>query len=153
MRGVYVLGALEMLKPYLPPDAVSPDAPLVQQARAWSAQGLRVLLFAYNPQAATLQDEHGQPYLPPLMPLAVVSLRDQLRPQSQETIAAFKQLGLELKIISGDDPETVAALANHGKWNNYDIGGGLAVSHTGDLAGSPVRALPGIGKHGRSREC
>jgi cation-transporting ATPase E len=46
-----------------------------------------------------------------LTPLAVVSLSDELRPQAKETIAAFSQLGLQLKIISGDNPRTVAALA------------------------------------------
>lgn len=110
-RGVYVLGATEMLKPYLPPDAVAPESLLAQQARDWSAQGLRVLLFAYNPDVTTLQDDQGQPRLPALTPLALVSLRDELRPGARETIAAFKQLGLELKVISGDDPQTVAALA------------------------------------------
>jgi cation-transporting ATPase E len=38
-------------------------------------------------------------------------LRDELRPQVKETIANFRQLGVELKVISGDNPGTVAALA------------------------------------------
>jgi cation-transporting P-type ATPase E len=41
----------------------------------------------------------------------VVSLADELRPAARETIAAFGELGVELKVISGDDPRTVAALA------------------------------------------
>ena len=49
--------------------------------------------------------------MPPLTPLALVGLRDELRPQAKETVAAFRQIGLELKVISGDDPRTVAALA------------------------------------------
>jgi cation-transporting ATPase E len=108
---VYVLGAIEMLASQLPPAAVGPDAPLTQQMRAWSDQGLRVLLFAYNPEVVTLHNAAGQPQLPPLTPLALVSLRDELRPQARETIAAFRQLGLTLKVISGDNPQTVAALA------------------------------------------
>ena len=110
-RGVYVLGAVEMLVPYLPPDAVTPDAPLSRQTRAWSDQGLRVLLFAHNSEVTGLHTAGGEPQLPPLTPLAVVSLSDELRPQARETIAAFSQLGLQLKIISGDNPRTVAALA------------------------------------------
>lgn len=111
LYGVYVLGAWEMLKPYLPPAAIAPDAPLARQVSDWSSQGLRVLLFACNPDVTTLHDAGGQPALPTLTPLAVVSLRDELRPQVQETIAAFRQLGVELKVISGDNPGTVAALA------------------------------------------
>lgn len=110
-RGVYVLGVIEMLESYLPPEAVTPESPLSQQAQAWSAQGLRVLLFACNPDVTTLHAEQGQPHLPPLTPLAVVSLRDEVRPQAKETIAAFKELSLELKVISGDHPQMVAALA------------------------------------------
>jgi cation-transporting ATPase E len=110
-RGVYVLGAIEMLTPYLPPEAVAPEAPLSQQTQTWSAQGLRVLLFAYNPDVTTLHDTQEQPQLPPLTPLALISLADELRPQAQETIAAFRQFGLQLKVISGDNPQTVAALA------------------------------------------
>jgi cation-transporting P-type ATPase E len=59
----------------------------------------------------SLHDENGQPRLPALTPLALVSLGDQLRPQARETIAAFAQLGVQLKVISGDNPQTVAALA------------------------------------------
>ena len=110
-RGVYVLGAPELLEPYLPPATVTPESPLSRQAGAWSRQGLRVLLFAYSPEVTHLHDEQGQPQLPPLIPLLLVSFRDELRPDAKETLAAFRELGLELKVISGDDPQTVAALA------------------------------------------
>ncbi len=110
-RGVYVLGALEMLAAYLPPDATASDSPLMQQVRKWSDTGLRVLLFAYQPDSTTLHNETGQPHLPPLLPLAVVSLSDELRPQVKETLATFAELGISLKVISGDNPRTVAALA------------------------------------------
>jgi cation-transporting ATPase E len=111
LRGVYVLGAIEMLTPYLLPKAMATPSPLSQQAQVWSEQGLRVLLFAYNSEITSLHNEEGQPHLPPLTPLALVSLSDELRPQAKETIAAFRQLGVELKVISGDNPQTVAALA------------------------------------------
>jgi cation-transporting P-type ATPase E len=110
-RGVYVLGAAEMMRPYLPPDVFAPDGPLARQTQEWAEQGLRVLLVAYNPEATTLHDATGEVALPPLRPLALVSLSDELRPQVKETIAAFRELGVEVKVISGDDPQTVAALA------------------------------------------
>lgn len=110
-RGVYALGAIEMLAPYLPDDALAIDGPIMQQAAAWSEQGLRVLLFAANPDAVTLHDAAGEIALPPLVPLAVVSLSDELRPGVKETLRAFDDLGIRLKVISGDNPHTVAALA------------------------------------------
>jgi len=110
-RGTLVLGAFEMLSPFLPAEATAPQSALSQQLSRWSNAGLRVLLFAHNPDTTTLHDAHEQPQLPPLVPLALVSLRDELRPYARETIAAFERLGLELKVISGDDPATVGALA------------------------------------------
>jgi cation-transporting ATPase E len=38
-------------------------------------------------------------------------LSDQLRPEARQTLEAFQQAGVILKIISGDNPVTVAALA------------------------------------------
>ena len=111
-RGVYTMGAVEMLAPYLPPEDVAPDSPLSRKVRDLSSRGLRVLLFAHNPDETALHDAEGDPRLPALRPLAVVSLADdELRPGARETVAAFEELGVELKVISGDDPRTVAALA------------------------------------------
>ena len=106
MPGVYVLGATEMLAPYLA-DSESFDA----QIRAWSDEGLRVLLFARNADVSTLHDTQGAPALPLLTPLGLISFTDELRPGVQETIAAFQAADIELKVISGDNPGTVAALA------------------------------------------
>jgi cation-transporting ATPase E len=109
--GAYALGASEALSPYFPSDATAPDGALITGVRALSEQGLRVLVFAYNPDLAAVHDKHGQPFLPALTPLAIVGLADELRPEASDTIAAFQRLGIQIKIISGDAPETVATLA------------------------------------------
>ena len=41
----------------------------------------------------------------------MLSLRDELRDHVQETLAAFSEVGIQIKILSGDHPQTVAALA------------------------------------------
>ncbi len=46
-----------------------------------------------------------------LRPLGAISLRDTLRPEARETLAQFVALGVQIKIISGDHPQTVVALA------------------------------------------
>jgi cation-transporting ATPase E len=43
--------------------------------------------------------------------LGMIVLRDELRPDAKETLERFARAGVTPKIISGDDPETVAALA------------------------------------------
>jgi cation-transporting ATPase E len=105
-HGVYVLGALEMLEPHLQ----GADS-LADQVAAWTGAGLRVVLFAYSPEVVFLHDSQKQPVLPPLTPLGLVSFTDELRPEARETLARFAQAGIALKVISGDDPDTVAALA------------------------------------------
>jgi len=110
-QGVYVLGAIEMMAAALPTDALAAHSPLAEQVSALSDQGLRVLLFAYHPTATTLPMNGNEPTLPPLTPLALVTLRDELRPFVKETLRQFTDLGVQLKIISGDNPQTVAALA------------------------------------------
>ncbi|MEZ4679398.1 MAG: HAD-IC family P-type ATPase [Caldilineaceae bacterium] len=117
-RGVYVLGAIEMMADALPDATVTADSPLVRAVSAHSDQGLRVLLFAYNPSATSLHDAAGEPALLALTPLALVTLRDELRPQARETLSQFADLGVQLKIISGDNPQTVAALARQAGFEN-----------------------------------
>jgi cation-transporting P-type ATPase E len=109
VQGVYVLGAFEMLQPYLTEEAVSPAH--LAQMQAWAEQGLRVLLFACNRETTALHDTAGDPVLPSLQPLALVSLRDELRPYAREMLQKFTHLGIAVKIISGDSPHTVAGLA------------------------------------------
>lgn len=106
LRGVYVLGALEMLEPYLEIDRSARE-----QLEAWSDQGLRVLVFAHNRDVMTLHNADGEPTLPHLKLLGIVSLGDELRPHLKETLAEFALNGIQLKVISGDNPQTVAALA------------------------------------------
>ncbi|NTU85376.1 MAG: HAD-IC family P-type ATPase, partial [Chloroflexales bacterium] len=106
--GIYVLGAAEMLRPYLPAEQVPPWQ---AQLKAWSDQGLRVLLLAQAPNPALLVDQGDATTLPSLTPLGLVSLSDELRPEAAETLARFRAVGVQPKVISGDNPETVAALA------------------------------------------
>ena len=100
-----MLGAPDALAPHLVtalPDAVA----------ARTALGLRVLVLARAADpGAGLRDAAGRPALPALEPVGVVALADELRPEVVRTIASFRASGVALKVLSGDDPRTVAALA------------------------------------------
>ena len=110
-EGVYALGAMEALEPFMSGGALGSNGALTAQAREWSDSGLRVLVFAGNPDSVSLRDARGQPRPPRLAPLALVGLSDEIRAEAPETLAQFSRMGIELKIVSGDDPRTVAALA------------------------------------------
>lgn len=132
-RCSYFLGALEMLAPALQPGAAL-DL-VTAQATEWSQRGLRVLFFARAvPEGAvepTLYNAQKAPHLPTrLVPLGLLSLRDELRPQAQATLHAFTAAGVQIKIISGDNTETVAALARQ-----TGLGGDLKLVSGLDLAG------------------
>jgi cation-transporting P-type ATPase E len=105
-RSTWVLGAPEALAPALR----GPD--LTAQVRERTAAGLRVLVFASaTDDDAPLRTADGRPALPALEPLAVVALADELRTDVPETITRLKEEGIEMVVLSGDDPDTVAALA------------------------------------------
>src|SRR5690606_18213874 len=105
--GTYVLGAPEMIAPGL-----ARDADTGQQREAWASTGLRVLQFAYHPDSPSLLNADGEPQLPSgLLPLGNIAISDELRPDAQKSMTGFTDAGIALKIISGDHPETVAALA------------------------------------------
>jgi cation-transporting ATPase E len=106
LRGTYVMGAPEILQPHLEDDSTD------EYGAEWAARGLRVLLFAYRPELTPLRDADGEPQLPKdLFPLSVLIFSDELRPEAKETMAGFRKIGVNIKIISGDNPHTVSALA------------------------------------------
>ncbi len=96
----YVLGAPELF----------PLGTLEERAEIEARQGRRVLAFARTDAALVgIEPEQGPP--PDARPLALVVLAEQLRPQARDTVEFFRGQGVELKVISGDRPETVAAIA------------------------------------------
>jgi cation-transporting P-type ATPase E len=119
--GVYALGAPEALRPYLrgmagdaePSHAGSSAWHVIgEQISALASQGQRVLLVAHKRDALTLEDQGDASALPMAMePMGLVALEDELRPEAREALQAFAHAGVQPKIISGDHPETVAALA------------------------------------------
>jgi cation-transporting ATPase E len=108
---IFALGAPEFLRPAITASETGWQA-IMEQARALTGQGLRVLLVAHHPDSTLLQDRGDDSRLPTGMRvLGLIGLRDELRPEARATLASFIAAGVQPKIISGDSPETVAALA------------------------------------------
>ena len=104
---VWVLGAPPVVLPHIARGgAVRPATP------GEMTVGVRVLLLASAPARAELRDGDGRPALPDdLEPVAILRFGEELRPDAREILAGFGRAGIELKVISGDDPATVQALA------------------------------------------
>jgi magnesium-transporting ATPase (P-type) len=95
-----VLGAPELLAP--------PD--LAARVHTETAAGRRVVALARTPARLEGHDpETGPP--PGCEPLGLAVLGERLRPDAASTVAFLRSEGVELKVISGDAPATVAAIA------------------------------------------
>jgi cation-transporting P-type ATPase E len=99
-RTSYVLGA---------PERFTLDG-LNERARAEAASGRRVVAFGIAEGGLPKPDE-ARPKLDGVRPLGLIVLGEQLRPEAPETVQWFLDEGVELKVLSGDAPETVAAIA------------------------------------------
>jgi cation-transporting ATPase E len=92
-RDRYVLGAPELF----------PLGRLAAVAEAEQRAGRRVVAFGTTDGSFERLDG--------LKPLGVAVLAEQLRAQARDTVDFFRNQGVELKVMSGDAPETVAAIA------------------------------------------
>jgi cation-transporting ATPase E len=97
-RGTWVVGA---------PDILAPDSvEVLATAERHSALGRRVLLLASSDLRIAADQLPRR-----LRPEALVVLGDRIRPDASDTLRYFAQQGVQAKVISGDYPATVSAIA------------------------------------------
>ena len=108
-REMLVLGAPDALRRYLAPDEHEAiDAAVAEATNA----ALRVLLLGRGAAAPRSAEPSMALSLPKaLVPIALVTLRDELRPSVRECLASFAGAGITLKLVSGDHPATTRAVA------------------------------------------
>jgi cation-transporting ATPase E len=71
----------------------------------------RVLLFARGAGPVAEPDGDSLPGRPPLEPLALAVLSERMRPEAADAVAFLHERGVEVKVVSGDGPDTVEAVA------------------------------------------
>jgi len=99
-HGSWVLGAPDMLLDE------KEQGDLRERADSLARSGLRVLLLSRAPEAVTEET------LPPrLEPTALLIIEEKIRPDAEETLDYFTEQGVEIRVISGDNPSTVATVA------------------------------------------
>jgi cation-transporting ATPase E len=86
-----------------------PLGALAETVEERQRMGRRVLVLARGAQP--LQDHPDEHPPADLETLGAVVLAEELRPNVGETIAFLKREGVEIKVLSGDSPQTVAAIA------------------------------------------
>lgn len=104
----WVLGAPEMV---CPAEAADTASVLGELVAGLASRGLRTLVLAHAP--AELGDrEVAEERLPArLRPVVVVTFRERVRADAAQTLSYFHAQGVGVRIISGDNPRTVAAIA------------------------------------------
>ena len=95
--GTLVLGA---------PEFIRPDLVFDEEIESARADGARVLLAALAGEFAGFQDRLSE-----AEPIAAIIISDPLREDAAECIRFFQENEVDIKIISGDNPKTVSALA------------------------------------------
>lgn len=109
LAGTWVFGAPEMV---LAADAAGAErnAAVLARAGELAAAGRRTLVLAHSPEPAP-QHERGASLPPELTPVLLLTFREQVRPDAATTLGYFAEQGVGVRVISGDDPRTVAAVA------------------------------------------
>ena len=108
-----ILGAPEVLIPNL----INFNSKTKEILTIAQSKGLRVLFFGITKSETIKFSESSDtnqklPILPSKIELVnILVFSDQIRPHAKETLAKFQQAGVRIKIISGDNVETVKALA------------------------------------------
>ncbi|MER3387997.1 HAD-IC family P-type ATPase [Microcella pacifica] len=140
-RGTWVLGAPDIVLADVPD---SEDALLRFDERATAGERTVVLARTDVVLAPPIEAPEGErppePDLPAdLTAVALVSFREKVRDDAHETLGYFREQEVELCVISGDDPRTVAAVARE-----------AGIQHDGP--GFDARQLPDPDQEGSEAE-
>jgi cation-transporting ATPase E len=101
-RGSWVLGAPEIIAAH---SEAHPSAAL-ERAAEIAREGLRVLLLSHTESHLT-----GEVLPGGLRPVGLIILSERIRHDAPQTLAYFREEGVQIKVISGDNPATVATIA------------------------------------------
>ena len=88
---------------------------LTEKCEKYAKEGLRILVLAHSEREA-----EGTEIPEGLKPVALFLLTDVIRAEAPDTLAFFDSQGVDLKVISGDDPVTVASIARKAGLKNAD---------------------------------
>ena len=98
-RGTYLMGAAQFLFP-------EGNEELLEHCSSYAQEGYRILVLAHSEQ-----ETKGKERPTGLEPLGLFLITDVIREEAPDTLAFFDSQGVDLKVISGDDPVTVSAIA------------------------------------------
>lgn len=106
-EGTYIMGAPEFI--------LGDDYDQYKdKIEGYASQGNRVLMLGYSDE--TFEGENELPQK--ITVIALLLLADKIRKEAKKTLEYFASQGVEIKVISGDNPLTVAEVAGRAGLNN-----------------------------------
>jgi cation-transporting ATPase E len=108
VSGTWVMGAPEMI---FGDEATSTGTELGRATTGMSESGRRTLVLARSAEGLSQGDAAAERLPADLVPILVLTFRETVRPDAAQTLAFFERQGVGIRIISGDNPRTVAAVA------------------------------------------
>ena len=106
--GTYLMGAAQFIFSEGNPE-------LMEYCGSFAEEGLRVLIVAHSENV-----NEGTEIPEGLEPVGLLLLTDVIRAEAPDTLAYFESQGVDLKVISGDDPVTVSAIAKRAGLKNAE---------------------------------
>lgn len=106
--GSYIMGAYEFIKP-------QEDETILSQIHHYSNLGYRVITLSYSPERIIMETVPAHSQV-----IALILLSDPIRKEAPKTLAYFASQGVDIKIISGDNPVTVHEIARKAGVQNAD---------------------------------
>ena len=107
-RGTYLMGAAQFLFP-------EGTEELLAHCGTYAKDGFRILVLAHSEQETESTDRPSG-----LEPIGLFLITDVIRAEAPDTLAFFDSQDVDLKVISGDDPVTVSAIAKKAGLKNAD---------------------------------
>ena len=94
----YYLGAPEFV-------CKTRDKKIEKQMQKFATEGYRVLMLAKS------SEKLGKNLPQKLVPVCLIAIEERIRQEAKQTISWFNENGVQVKIISGDNPLTVSAIS------------------------------------------
>ncbi len=104
--GSFVVGAPELL---------TENKQVLDYVKKYSEKGFRCLLLCSSDGISSEEKSVGK-----LTPMAVIVISDVIRSNAKETFTYFENAGVCIKVLSGDNPATVSAVAQQAGVKNAD---------------------------------
>ncbi len=107
-KGSYIIGAPE----FILKDRISEIEDIIKK----QAEDYRIILLTHSDQKFKEKNE-----LPDnIQILGLICITDKIRENAKETLKYFKEQGVDIRIISGDNPVTVSKIAKRAGVDGYD---------------------------------